>query len=405
MNKKDIANRFKGDIVVWIAILILCVYSALAVYSGIAGRAAKVESPAEYSYLLRHVFIMVVGLVLMWGIHLIKWHNVLQKLSLTLLIVSWALLLVTILFGKEVAGAKRWIDIGIFLVQTSDIAKVALIIYLSTAFANIKEYENDFKQMLKRVYIPVLITCALIVKDDNSTAMMLFATVVLMMFFARISIKKIFTLMGIFVLGSLLLLAVFSFTGNKNENRVHTAQGRITRWWSGEKEPDSQEFRATLAVAEGGITGKGPGKSDKRYKLPNIESDYIFSLIVEEYGLLLGAIPIVGLFLILTFRGIKIALNSSRKFSAYLVLGITFLYVLQAFINIGVSVDLLPVTGQPMPFVSKGGSMFIMCCIAFGLVLSESRVNDEEKIAQELAEIKEDKAYIEGSEITQEEEE
>jgi cell division protein FtsW len=389
MKREDIANRFKGDIIIWIAIFILCVYSALAVYSGIAGRAEKAESPAEYSYLLRHVFIMLVGLVLMWGVHLVKWHNALQKSGLALLIVSWVLLLVTIIFGKEVAGAKRWIDLGIFLIQTSDIAKVALIVYLSTTFANIKNYENDFKQMLKWVYAPVFITCALIGKDDNSTAMILFVIVVLMMFFARISIKKILTLMGIFVVGILFALAILSFTGGKNDSRIHTGKGRITRFFK-ERDPYSPEFRATLAVAEGGIFGKGPGKSDKRYKLPNIESDYIFSLIVEEYGFLFGAIPIVGIFLILTFRGIKIALNSSRKFSAYLALGITFLYVLQAFINIGVSIDCLPVTGQPMPFVSKGGSMFIMCCIAFGFVLSESRVNDEEKIAKELSEIKEE---------------
>jgi cell division protein FtsW len=212
-----------------------------------------------------------------------------------------------------------------------------------------------------------------------------------MMFFARISMKKIFTLAGIFVVGVLLvLLALSNFMGDKGGNRLETGWNRITNF-RGEKDTDSQEFRATLAVAEGGIFGKGPGKSDKRYKLAKIESDYIFAIIVEEYGLLLGAIPIIGLFLILTFRGIKIALNSSRKFSSYLVLGITFMYVIQAFINIGVSVDCLPVTGQPMPFVSKGGSMFIMCCIAYGFVLSESRVNAEEKIAEELPEVEEEK--------------
>ena len=384
MDKKDIANRFKGDIIVWIAIFILCVYSALAVYSGIAGRAEKTSS-AEHLYLLRHVFIMILGLVLMWGVHLIKWHNALQKLGLPLLILSWILLIITILFGKEVGGARRWIDIGIFLIQTSDIAKIVLIVYLATIFSNIKNYENDFKQMLKWVYAPVIITCALIGKEDNSTAMLLFLVVVLMMFLARISIKKIFILTGIVVAGVLLMLMAIRFTGEKGSNRLGTAVGRWDRFWV-EKQPDESEFRAKLAVAEGGIKGKGPGKSDKRYKLANIESDYIFSIIVEEYGLLIGAIPVIGLFLILTFRGIKIALNSSRKFSAYLVLGITFMYVIQAFINIGVSVDCLPVTGQPMPFVSKGGSMFIVCCIAFGFVLSESRVNAEEKIAKELAE-------------------
>ena len=391
MTQKDITNRFKGDIIIWIVISILCVYSALAVYSGIAGRAEKAaSSAAEYSYLLRHVFIMVVGLILMWGVHLIKWHNALQKAALPLLIVSWVLLIVTILFGKEVAGAKRWIDAGAFLIQTSDIAKVSLVIYLSTIFANIKNYEKSFKQMLKWVYIPVLITCGLIGKDDNSTAMILFAVVVMLMFFARISIKKILTLIGIFIVGVALAFLVISLTGSKSDNRMHTGMNRITRFFE-DKEPYTQEFKAKLAVAEGKIVGKGPGKSDKRYKLANIESDYIFSIIVEEYGLLIGAIPIIVLFLILTFRGIKIALNSSRRFSAYLVLGITFMYVLQAFINIGVSVDCLPVTGQPMPFVSKGGSMFIMCCIAFGFVLSESRVNDEERIAKELAEVEGDK--------------
>ena len=393
MNKKDLTNKFKGDIALWIAIFFLCGYSVVAVYSGVAGKA----SSAEHLYLLRHVFIIAIGLVLMWAVHLVKWHNALQKLSLTLLIISWVLLLFTIFFGKEVAGAKRWLDLQIFWVQTSDIAKVILIIYLSMVFANIKEREKDFKQMLKWVYAPVCISCALIGKEDNSTAMLLFVIVIVLMFFARISIKKIATLTGIVIAGVavvfLLSAALHSKKSSENGTRIHTGMSRITRFLE-TKETYSQEYKAQLAVAEGGLIGMSPGKSGQRFTLANIESDYIFAIIVEEYGLLFGAIPIIGLFLILTFRGIKIALNSSRRFSAYLVLGITFMYVLQAFINIGVSVDCLPVTGQPMPFVSKGGSMFIMCCIAFGLVLSESRVNAEEQIAKELAEIIDDEEVL-----------
>ena len=387
MEQKGMTGRFKGDIIIWTVIFFLCVYSALAVYSGIAGRAlADKAFSEEHLYLMRHLFIIVVGLILMWLVHLVKWHNALQKTGFALLLMSWILLLITIFFGKEVAGAKRWIDFGVFSIQTSDIAKLTLIIYLSSVFTKVKTFQNDFKQMLKWVYAPVLITCALIVKDDNSTAMILFAVVVLLMFFARIPMKKIFTLIGICLLGMTFVFLGYgiikSINSDKKEiessTRVHTGMNRITRFFD-EKEPYSQEFRAQLAVAEGGLTGRMPGKSEQRFKLANIESDYIFAIIVEEYGLLLGAIPIIIAFLILTFRGIKIALNSNRPFSAYLVLGITFMYVLQAFINIGVSVDVLPVTGQPMPFVSKGGSMFIMCCVAFGLVLSESRVNAEEK--------------------------
>jgi len=280
-------------------------------------------------------------------------------------------------------GATRWIEIGKFSIQTSDIAKLALVIYLSGAFAKIQEYENDFKQMLKWVYAPVCITCALIAKEDNSTAMLLFAVVVLLMFFARIPMKKILTLIGICVLGFSFAFLLYSVPGiSKSDHRLQTGKGRITQFFE-ERTPYTQEYMAELAVAEGGVLGKKPGKSEHRFYLANVESDYIFAIIVEEYGLLLGAIPIIVFFLILMFRGIKIALGSSRPFSAYLALGITFMYVIQAFINIGVSVDVVPVTGQPMPFVSKGGSMFIVCCLAFGLVLSESRMNVEEKIAAE----------------------
>jgi cell division protein FtsW len=327
----------------------------------------------------------------------VKWHNALPKAALTLLIISWILLIITILFGEEKNGAVRWINVfGLFKIQTSEIAKVALIIFLANIFTKIKTYQNDFKQMLKWVYAPVCITCALIGKEDNSTAMILLLVVVILMFFARVPFKKIFTLMGICIAGIAFLFLTLSVIkaikskdndNNTNshitENRAGTGLNRITRWLFEEKEPYSQEFKAQLAVADGGITGKAPGKSEQRYKLANVESDYIFALIVEEYGFLLGAVFIIGLFLILAFRGIKIALNSSRPFSAYLVLGITFIYVLQAFINIGVSINWLPVTGQPMPFVSKGGSMFIMCCISYGFVLSESRINAEEKLVKE----------------------
>jgi cell division protein FtsW len=381
MFQKSMTSRFKGDIITWFVIFILCGYSALAVYSGIGKR----YPDSAHLYLWRHLFIACIGLILMWGVHLVKWHNFLQKTGLAFLIISWILLIITIRFGVEKGGAKRWLDFGVFLVQTSDIAKVVLVVYLSSILANIKAYQSDFKRMLKWVYIPVCVTCALIAKEDNSTAMLLFAVVVLLMFFARISMKKIFTLIGICALGIASILLIFTIVGalsgeksSKSGHRLDTGWSRITQWNS-PKEPGSQEFTAKLAVAEGGIMGRKPGQSEQRFKLANVESDYIFALIVEEYGLLLGAIPIIIAFLILTFRGIKIALNSNRPFSAYLVLGITFMYVLQAFINIGVSVDCFPVTGQPMPFVSKGGSMFIMCCIAYGLVLSESRVNAEDK--------------------------
>ena len=397
MNKKDLTNKFKGDIALWIAIFFLCGYSVVAVYSGIAMK----TSSAEYLDLMRHLFIIIIGLVLMWGVHLIKWHNALQKASVTLLIISWLLLILTIFFGEESAESKRRLDLIIFTVQASDIAKVMLIIYVSTIFAKIEEYEKDFKKMLKWVYAPVGITCALIVKDNNSTAILLFAIVVLLMFFARISMKKIATMTGIFMAAVVALLltlsvakAVMGSEKNVSDNRLDTLVSRVTKFFK-PTEPGSEEYKAQVAISGGGLVGMKPGQGNQRYSLANMDTDYIFAIIVEEYGLLFGAIPIIVLFLILTFRGVKIALNSSRRFSAYLVLGITFMYVFQAFINIGVSVDCLPVTGQPMPFVSKGGSMFIMCCIAFGLVLSESRVNAEEQIAKELAEI------IDETEITE----
>ena len=392
MTQKDIASKFKGDVVIWITILILCVFSVLAVYSGIGKMAMRANDVSkEYLYLWRHVFIMVSGLILMWVVHLVNWHKFLQKTGFLFLVIACILLIVTMFFGTEKNGAKRWIDLGVFLVQTSDIAKLALVVYLSGVFANIKEFETDFKQMLKWVYAPVCITCALIAKADNSTAMLLFAVVVLLMFFARIPMKKILTMMGICVIGVacvFLTLTVWKKIASddnkpKSETRVDTGKSRIVHFLFEDRIPYEQDYMATLAVAEGGALGKMPGKSEHRFYLPNIESDYIFAIIVEEYGSLLGIFFIIVPFLVLTYRGIKIALKSSRPFSAYLVLGITFMYVLQAFINIGVSVDVLPITGQPMPFVSRGGSMFIMCCLAFGLVLSESRMNAEEKMAAE----------------------
>lgn len=385
MNK--FSKRLKGDIVIWMILGFLSIFSLLAVYSstGILSM-TKQGGNTEY-YLLRQAGMLLIGFGLMWFIHKIKWSNALKKSAGFLLILSVILLLCTFFFGVEVNGAKRWLRIPFigFQFQTSDLVKILFVIYLASVLPKAKNENYDFKMMLKKVYAPIWIICGLILPMNFSTAAMLFLVSCVMVFIGRIPIKSLLSFLGITV-GTGMLIVLISLADPDSKivpKRFTVWTNRITAFASGEEEADSddtyQANQAKIAIIHGGILGQGPGNSQQRNYLPHPDCDFIFAIIVEEYGLILGAFVIIFLYLSLLYRGLMIARKCEKLFSAYMVFGIVFIYVVQAFIHMGVCVGLGPVTGQNLPMVSTGGTALLMFCISMGFVMSESRINNKRK--------------------------
>ncbi|MDA3820228.1 MAG: FtsW/RodA/SpoVE family cell cycle protein, partial [Candidatus Delongbacteria bacterium] len=266
--------------------------------------------------------------------------------------------------------------------QTSDFAKIVLIVFLARRLSKRKHEITDFKSAFKIIMFPVLIISALIFPADFSTAMIIFVSSLIMMFFARMQWKYIFGLIGI------ALAAVFIFVGVAllipNNSRVETWKARIEGFVSGDDESNFQADHARIAIASGGVIPNGPGKSIQRNILPHPYSDFIFAIIVEEYGIILGGLIIPLLYLIFFNRSLKIVRKCKGSFSALMVAGLASMLVIQAFVNMLVAVNLLPVTGQTLPFVSMGGTSMVFIGAAFGLILSVSRAIEEDEVKHEL---------------------
>jgi len=271
--------------------------------------------------------------------------------------------------------------------QTSDFAKIALLMYLSRVLA-LKEAEiNSYKGVFKHVFLPVAITTGLILPANLSTAVLIFGVSMILVFFSNLKFKYLAAMLGVvMIFGVIFIGAVKTF---KDVGRFATWNSRIEGFFAGgDKEENIQEKHAKIAVATGGLFGKGPGKSNQRNILPHPYSDYIFAVIVEEFGLIIGAIPLILLYLFLYLRVKIIVKKVNRKFGVYVVSGLATLIVLQAFANMAVTTNIIPVTGQPLPFVSYGGTSIFFIGMALGVILSVSReVTDLEK--QKLAESEE----------------
>ncbi|MDD4848079.1 MAG: FtsW/RodA/SpoVE family cell cycle protein [Bacteroidales bacterium] len=385
MNK--LTKKLKGDIVVWTVLGILSIFSLLAVYSSTGNLSMIKQGGNTEYYVLRQGLMLAFGLMLLWFIHKIKWSAALKKSAKLLLIISIILLICTFLFGVEVNGAKRWLRIPLIGLQfqTSDLVKILFIIYLASVLPKAKSNNYDFLTMLKKIYAPIWIVCGLILPMNFSTAAMLFLVSCVMVFIGQIPFKSLLTFFGI-TFGVGLVVVVISLADPDSKivpKRFTVWTNRITSFASGEEEANSddtyQADQAKIAVVRGGFFGTGPGNSRQRNYLPHPDCDFIFAIIIEEYGLILGAIPIIVLYLILLYRGMKISRECEKPFSTLMVFGIVFIYVVQSFIHMGVCVGLGPVTGQNLPMVSTGGTALIAFCIAMGFVMSESRINNKKK--------------------------
>ncbi|MFU8843941.1 MAG: FtsW/RodA/SpoVE family cell cycle protein [Bacteroidales bacterium] len=368
---KAIQNKVKGDKIIWLVVIILSVVSVLAVYSSTGTLAYKYQGGNTEYYMIKHLVILMFGLVLMYLAHLVK-YTYYSRIFQIVLWIAIPLLLLTLVFGVNVNEAQRFLKLPFgFTFQTSDLAKLALIIYLARMLTKRQENIQDFRHAFIPIILPVLIVCFLILPANFSTAAILFATSLVLMFIGRVPFRYITSLVGS---GIVLLLIFFMVAGYYPDllPRLNTWKSRIENFQSSNSDDYYQVEQAKIAIAKGGVFGKMPGNSEQRNFLPHPYSDFIYAIIIEEYGLI-GGIVIVFLYMILLFRAVKIVTKCPRNFGAFLTIGLAFSLVFQAMINMGVAVNLLPVTGQTLPLISMGGTSLWFTSIAVGIILSVSR--------------------------------
>ena len=360
----------RGDRVIWTVIIILSVVSLLSVYSSTGSLAYKKVSGDTFYYLFRQFKYIVLGLGVIVFFQLIPYHAF-NKLSVGFLGVAVVLLVVTLIKGQEINEASRWLAIpgtsNSF--QPSEFAKFALIMYLARILANHQNNLDNFKGVFLKVAVAISFICLLILPTNLSTAAIIFTVSFILLFIGRVPLKYLALYIGIGVagLGLFLLLA----TAMSKEGRITTWKNRIERYVTGEGD-NFQSDQAKVAIVRGGLLPNGPGTSTQRVLLPHPYSDFIFAIIIEEYGSVIGGLLLVFLYLWLLFRTGLIVRRSKSTFGAFLAFGLALGLVFQAFVNMGVTVGLLPVTGQTLPLVSMGGSSMFFTSMALGMILSVS---------------------------------
>lgn len=365
-------NNLKGDPYIWLVVFGLSVLSIFGVYSATTTLAFKYMRSTEY-YLLRHVILVGLCFGAMWITHKIDYRYY-SKISRLFLLLSVPLLLVTWFFGETMNDANRWLTIPYIEMtfQSSDLAKLALIANLASMLSKRQSIIEDLQVSFFPMVLWSAVICGLIGLADYSTAVMLFLTCMLVMFIGRVPSKYL-----------VILLFVGAVTGTvalQAGQRLDTVVSRVSNFVNGET--PFQAEQSYIAIASGGITGKGPGNSNQKNYLPHPYSDFIYAIIVEEYGLVGGAL-VMGLYLVLLYRGMVAVAKSSNAFGGLLSAGLSFLVVIQAFTNMAVAVGLVPVTGQPLPMVSMGGTSLLFTGVAIGIILSVSRGEVDESIRPE----------------------
>lgn len=365
------SKYFKGDRVIWMVILLLSIVSLLAVYSSTGTLAYRYQSGNTAYYVMKHSTFLLMGLFMIFITHLIP-YKYYSRLSQLFLLVTIPMLMITLIMGISLNEATRWLTVpglGVTF-QTSDFAKLALIMYVARMLS-IKQHKiREFKGTFLPIIIPVLMVCLLILPANFSTAAILFTTCLIVMFIGRVRSMYLFSLMAIGLVAVTLFVIIALAVGS--EGRIETWKSRIENYISGESEGNYQVEQAKIAIATGGVLGKGPGNSTQRYFLPHPYSDFIYAIIIEEYGLIGGALVLI-LYLYLLFRAGVIVRRCERTFPAFLAIGLAIMLVFQAMINMAVSVNLLPVTGQTLPLVSMGGSSLLFSSTSLGIILSISR--------------------------------
>jgi cell division protein FtsW len=353
------------------------------VYSSTGALAYKRQNGNTEFYLFKHVFTLVFGLGLMVLTHNIKYIYY-NRLSQIAMFAAIPLLIFTLAKGSNLNEASRWIQIPVINLtfQTSDFAKLALISYVARMLAVKQEKLHDFKEGFLPIILPVITICVLILPANFSTAAVLFTTCFTLMFIGRVHYKHMLALIGIGIAGILIILAVGKFAP-KVFPRFGTWMKRIENFQSSDSKGNFQVEQAKIAIATGAPFGKGPGKSTQRNFLPHPYSDFIYAIIIEEYGTLMG-LGILLLYIIILFRGLRILKRCDKTFGSLLAFGLSFSLVFQGLINMAVATNLFPVTGQPLPLLSMGGTSIWFTSISIGIILSvrrdlESNESNEEE--------------------------
>jgi len=388
---QKILERIKGDKVIWSVVLLLSLISLMAVYSSTGSLAYRMDKNASY-YLIKQLSVIAVGLLIIYGVHKINYTKF-ARIAVMLYVISLPLLLYTLFFGAKINEGSRWIKLPVVNVtfQSSDLAKLALFLFLARMLSIKQGSIKDLRKGFIPVLVPVFLTCALIAPANLSTALMLGATCCILFFIGRVQVKHIMLLAVAGIIGVVLLFTVSKITGF---GRAATWEQRISDFAGGSKKDGAkggkkesvyQVLQAKIAIANGGVFGLGPGHSRQRDYLPEAYSDFIFSSIIEEYGLV-GATALVFLYLLFLWRSILIFKRCPYAFGAFLAVGLSMTLVFQAMLNMAVNVHLVPVTGLTLPMVSMGGSSIWFTSIAIGIVLSVSRYVDENEGRKKAAE-------------------
>jgi cell division protein FtsW len=417
-----INKTMRGDKVIWIVALILGVISLIVVYSATSALAVSKYEGDTGKVLMKHLGMLLFGFAMMIIGSRINYKRY-AKIALLLMIPCLALLLYTLVFGRNINDASRSISVGGFSFQPSEMAKIILITYLARQLIMMEGSVYNFKDFLLRLALPILVTAALIFSENLSTAVILVTVCMVLLFIGRVKFLHLLALVGLCIVGMAAYLgydAIKTNIDNKHrraaqnemvigekvetfkekQNRIQTWSNRLKSMGEDKEKVDPfddkhmQRTYADIAVASSSIFGKGPGKSEQRNFLPHPYSDFIYAIIIEEYGLI-GGVIVLLLYIILFTRVLRIVIKRPLTFGSLMAFGLGFLIILQAMVNMGVSIGLLPVTGQPLPFVSMGGTSLMATGLIIGMILSVTRsiegeaMNKEQEI-QALTETTED---------------
>ena len=359
--------NLKGDKVIWGVIISLSLFSVLLVYS-----------TAGWEYLFSHLIKLSVGLFFLYQVHKIKFKYF-AKIGVLGFVISIILLLLVFVIGVTVNGASRWLSVAGVQFQPSDIAKLSILLFMARQLSKYRNEIKDFKFLFLYVLAPLIVICSLILPNNFSTSALIFLNGLVLMFVAKVNIKYIVSIIGLGIFGALFIYGIAKISpeiSNKIMPRSATWISRVDSYFNTKEvkklDQDYQQQQALVAIYNGGFSGVGPGKSTQRNILPYSSSDFIFAIMVEEYGLLLGAIFPILLYLILFYRALRIATKIASVFGGLICIGLMFSLVFQAFVNMLVSVGVLPVTGQTLPLISMGGTSILFTCITLGIILSVS---------------------------------
>jgi len=384
----NLVSKTKGDRVIWGIVVILTLVSLLVVYSSTGSLAYKYSKSTE-SYLFKQFAFIILGVLIIYFAHRVN-YTIYSRIAKLFFLISIPLLIYTYFFGTKLNEGSRWITLPVINMtfQTSDMAKLALFMYLSRQLSRRQNTIKDFKKGFLPVIMPVAIICLLIAPANLSTAMLIGGTSFMLMFIGRVSIKHIFITLCLALLPVFFLVAVAIKYYDKETHRskdlpavlstgrIPTWVGRIQTFMYSNKEDENEKLyqinQAKIAIASGSWFGRGPGNSNARNFLPHSYSDFIFAIILEEYGLAGGAF-MVFIYLLFLYRCIRLYRKCPYAFGAFLALALSFMLVIQAIANMGVNVNIFPNTGVTLPLVSMGGSSFLFTCLSIGIILSVAR--------------------------------